>query len=519
MDQFKSFGKSIADFVGRMSPSQVMMLFGVVAGTIVGVVFLVGWIGDVDYARLYSNLDEAEAGEIAQQLGSMKIPYQVADNGTAIEVPSSDVYKTRIALAAEGIPRSGNIGYSIFDQSNLGMTDFLQNLNFRRALEGELTKTITQMREVKAARVHIVMPKERLFRQDKLEATASVMLKLSGRFGLSKSQLDGITHLVAASVEGLKPGNIAIVDYDGNLLSSGRGDDEVAGLSSTQLEVRKNVESYLQDKAQTMLDGVLGGGHSLVRVTADLDFQQLERTSETYDPNTPSIRSEERTKTTNAANDKADETSESSEENNTETTITNYELNRTVEHIIGGTGGISRLSLAVTVDGTYEQITDEAGEVTETYQPRSQEELDRIAALVKSAVGYDAQRNDQIEIVNIPFNRTNIDSDREALDSMYQREFIMDIAKKVGMVLLALIGLMYFRKKSKKLFGALKQILPPPPPPSRPQVVRADEPKEEEEDIEVKQERRKPRLADQMQKAAQDKPEEIAKVIKTMMIE
>ncbi|MBU0984861.1 MAG: flagellar M-ring protein FliF [candidate division Zixibacteria bacterium] len=519
MESIVNFFKNLGGFVGRMTPSQVMMLFGVVAGSIVGVVLIVGWVSDISYSRLYSNLGQEEAGEIVNYLNDNKISYRLSENGGAIEVPSGDVYATRISLASQGIPRSGSVGYSIFDQNNLGMTDFLQNLNFRRALEGELTRTIMQLNEVKAARVHIVMPKERLFKEDQKQATASVLLKLSGKGGLSKQQLNGITHLVASSVEGLQPKNIAIIDYDGNLLSSNQGSDPTAGLSSTQLEVRKNVEAYLEDKAQSMLDGVLGDGRSLVRVTADLDFQQLERTSETFDPNAPSVRSEERTKNSNSSTDKAAEANESNDEGSSETTITNYELNKTVEHMVNAVGGIQRLTVAVTVDGSYSDIANDAGDVESIYQPRSQDELDRLASLVRTSVGFDTQRNDQLEIVNIPFDRRNLDGDRELLDSMYQREFIMDMAKKIGTVLLALMVLLYLKKKSRRLFGALSSILPPPAPAPSPMMETRIPEREEREFAPIEPEKRKPRLVDAMQKTAKDRPDEIAKVIKTMMIE
>lgn len=214
------------DYVGRMTASQVMMLFGVTAGTIVGTFFVIGLINDISYSKLYTGLNEEEAGEIVTYLEENKIKFQITDAGRTIEVASSDVYRTRINLASEGLPSNGKMGYSIFDQNNLGMTDFLQKLNFRRALEGELTKTIMQLREVQAARVHISMPKERLFREDQKKATASIMVKLRGSGTLNKRQLNGITHLVASSVEGLQPENIAIIDYDGNLLSSDQKRDD-----------------------------------------------------------------------------------------------------------------------------------------------------------------------------------------------------------------------------------------------------------------------------------------------------
>ncbi|HUV30178.1 MAG TPA: flagellar basal-body MS-ring/collar protein FliF [Acidobacteriota bacterium] len=519
MDQFKALFKNVAATVGRMTPAQVIMLFGLAAATVVGTVFAVGWITSVRYARLYSNLDQGDAGEVIARLEDQKINYRLSDNGTTVEIPAGQVYKTRISLASDGLPRGGSVGYSIFDQSNLGMTDFLQNLNFRRALEGELTRTIVQLREVQAARVHIVMPKERLFKEDRKEATASVLLKLTGAGTLSKHQINGIAHLVASSVEGLKPPNIAILDYDGNLLSSAQDADPVAGLSSSQLEVRKNVEQYLEEKAQTMLDGVLGTGKSVVRVTADLNFQQLERTSETYDPNAPSIRSEERTKSTNTTSDKAEELNESSGEENTEYTITNYELNKTVEHIINAIGGIERLSVAVTVDGTYDEVQNENGNKELIYQPRPQEEIDRLSAIVRNAVGFDQQRNDQLEVINISFDRRNLQEDREMLDTMYRREFYMDVARKVGLVLLVLFAFLLFRRKSKALFAALGRLAAPVGSVDALPIELSAPARPEPEVAAIRPDMRKPRLTDQMKATAKERPEEIAKVIKTMMIE
>lgn len=515
MDRLRDFGKIIGAWIGRMTASQVMMLFGLVAGTIVGAVLMVGWLSDTTYSRLYSDLNESEAGEVVRYLGDNNIPFRLTDGGRTVMVPSDDVYQARISLATEGLPKQGNIGYSIFDQNSLGMTDFLQKINFRRALEGELTRTIMELSEVQAARVHIVMPKERLFKDDQKRATASIVLKLRGN-GLSKQQINGISHLVASSVEGLEPGNIAIIDYSGNLLSSGQETDVVAGLTASQLDVRKQVEAYLEHKAQSMLDGVLGLDKSVVRVTADLNFQQLERTSETYDPNTPSIRSEERTKTSSTLSDKSDEASESNEDGSSETTITNYELNKTSEHLIDAVGSIGRLSLAVLIDGTYSPVENENGETTMVYQPRPQDELDRLAAIVKNSVGFDAQRNDQIEMVNLAFDRQDFVQDRLALDLIYQREFYMDVAKKVGYALLMLFAFFYVKKKASKLLTTLGQLMPPPPK-QAPLVINRVE--EEEESEPIVMENRKPRLVDKMQETAKQEPEELARVIKTMMVE
>lgn len=521
MGDIRDFFKNFASFVGRMSASQVMMLLGVSAGTIVGIFFLVGWLNSVSYSRLYSGLDEKEAGEVMSYLTDNKIAYQLSDGGRTIEVPSGDVYSTRIALATQGMPRLGSVGYSLFDETNLGMTDFLQNLNFRRALEGELTRTIMQLEEVEAARVHIVMPKDKLFKDDQHKTTASVVIKLSRGGSLAKSKVAGISHLVASSVEGLSPENITILDYGGNLLSSGQDSNPALGLSSSQMEATQRVESHLEKKAQTMLDEVLGVGTSVVRVTANLNYQQMERTSETYDPNAPSVRSEERVKSSGKETDKAEELSESEREDNSETTRTNYELNKTVEHVINALGTIDRLSVAVLVDGTYVPVEAEDGTTEMIYEPRSSEELDRLESIVKNAVGYSGERNDQIEMVNIAFERQSLDGDREALDAMYMRDFYMQIGGKVGYVLLIAFIILYFRKKAKTLFAALGSLIPAQPQKAQVSVVAQEAvgPIEDEPLEILRPEKRAHTLTERMQETAKDQPEEIARVIKTMMVE
>jgi flagellar M-ring protein FliF len=379
-----------------------------------------------------------------------------------------------------------------------------------------------QLADVKAARVHIVMPKDRLFKEDKQEATASVVLKLRHLGGLSKAQLAGITHLVASSVEGLKPQNISIIDYNGELLSSSAESDPLAGLSSSQLEVRKNVEQYLEKKAQSMLDGVIGQGKSIVRVTAELDFQQVEKTNEMYDPNSAVVRSEETTNEVKSATDKQQESAvETTDNNRVETAITNYEINKTVEHIVNSVGNIKRLSVAVLLDGIRKKADGATGTATEVYEPRSQEDIDRISAIIRNAVGYDSQRNDQIEVVNLSFDRTVMDDEQERLDKVVQQEFYIDIGKKVLWVLAGLLVFLYVRRKLKKVFSTLGGVMPQPQPargrpggiPGMPQMP------EEEEVPPIVPESRKPKLIDQMQVAAKGRPEEIAKVIHTMMIE
>jgi flagellar M-ring protein FliF len=204
---------------------------------------------------LYRNLDSQEAGQIIDQLRGSKVPYRISEGGTEILVPSSKINDVRLNLAAQGYPKSGIIGYEIFDQTNLGMTDFLQKVNYRRALEGELTKTISSLKEVESARVHLVIPEQRLFKEDEKQPTASVVLYLNRSKPLSQRQIEGIAYLVSSSVEGLPAENVTILDASGRLLSAPRQTDQLAQLSSSQLDVKKNIEAYLQEKAQSMLDG------------------------------------------------------------------------------------------------------------------------------------------------------------------------------------------------------------------------------------------------------------------------
>lgn len=528
MEYLKEIVTHLSEIVRRMSVSQVVMLVAIVIGVIVGAFTVAGWVGKVTYQPLYSNLDPAEAAEVTRYLSDNKISYQLSAGGTTIEVPESDLYEARLALASQGLPNSGSVGYSIFDETNLGMTDFLQKLNFRRALEGELSRTITSLNEVQAARVHIVMPEERLFAEQQKEATASVVLKLRHLGGLSKPQVNGITHLLASSVEGLRPNNITIVDYNGNLLSSNNGNDELAAMTGTQMEMTRQVENDLERKAQSMLDGVLGPGKGIVRVTAELNFQQYSRTSENFDPNMVAVVSEQKTEGSNTASKKSAENDEDRQDDRSEITVTNYEVSKTIESVQNAVGTIQRLSVAVLLDGNYRAIENTEGVMETVYEPRPQGEIDRLAAIVKNAVGYSSERNDQIEIVNIAFDKTYLTDQQEMLDQQYSREFYYDIIKKILMVLGALLLLLYLRKWLKKFFAGLSRVIPPAHRPASrtyhhdaggTTTAPSDVPIPDTEIPEVVPENRQPKLVDQMQRVAKDEPDEIAKVIKTMMVD
>jgi len=513
MDWLKQVYEHIKNFIRDMTGSQMVLAVAFVAALIVTVLLLVGVFKSVTYVTLYKDLDGATVSEVIDELDQMGIPHQITDGGSTIEVPSGDVYKARIRLASQGLPKSGTVGYSIFDKTNLGMTEFLQKMNFRRALEGELAKSVMELSAVEAARVHVVIPEEHLFEEDQELPTASVLVKLASGGVLTPRQIKGVTHLIASSVEGLTPENISIVDYNGNLLTSQSGSDPLAALSSTQLELRKSVEKYLENKAQSFLDQSMGKGKSIVRVTAELDFDQVEKTKETFDPDNLAIRSEERIEEgSSEATASSLDSSEANASGTKEQVIVNYEVNRTVEHIVNSVGNIKKLTVAVMVDGHYNEIEGDDGATTLEYMSRDSNEVQQITALVKNAVGFSTDRSDEIEVVNLQFDTTDITKEQERLDEIATRSFYIDVGKKVLFVIAAIFIFLYAKKKIRRAFVALSKYVPPlPPPPEPPQAP----PPPPEPPIEVKPQ--KARMVDQLKKTAEEKPDEMAKVIKTLM--
>jgi len=492
-----------------MAPSQILLVSIVVIGVIVGAVVITNWARSQYYVALYTNLSGEEGGKIVERLNEMSVSYEITHGGTTINVPSSDLYETRMKLATLGLPNADNIGYALFDRSNIGMTDFLQKVNYKRAIEGELARTISGLNEISAARVHLVMPEERLFKEDQNSPSASIMLKLSGTSQLTKSQLKGITYLVASSVEGMSPEKVTVVDDSGNLLTSQSTNDETAMFSSNQFELRMNVEKYLERKAQSLLASVVGAGRSTVRVTVELDFQQQNTQIETYDPDKTVLRSEQRTTQKGSEQQAVPGQSQTTTTNdNLEDVITNYEVSRTVQNIIGEVGKIKRMTVAVLVDGTYKTETSPEGEGIQEYSPRTPEELNNLSAIVKNSIGYDQARGDFFEIVNLPFENSFMGTSRGELENADKWNTYMYYGKKVGTVLLLLFAFMYLKKKLKKVFSMIAKYVPPLPPPPPP--ISPVEP-------EIPAQPQKPKLVDTMKTQAEGKPEEIAKVIKTMM--
>ncbi|RPJ38569.1 MAG: flagellar M-ring protein FliF, partial [Deltaproteobacteria bacterium] len=246
---------------------------------------LIYWNSTPDYQVLFSNLSQEDAGEMVAKLKEKKIPFELSPGGTSILVPKEKVYDVRLALTAEGLPKGGGVGFEVFDRTSLGTTDFVQKLNYQRAMQGELSRTIKQIKEVEQARVHIVTPKESLFVEEQKKPTASVFLKTRAGMSLSASQVEGIVHLVASAIEGLDPSHITVVDTSGRILSKRNDSSLIGQMTTNQLDYQRNLEEGYKRKIQGMLEEMLGLNKAIARVSADIDFQQVDITEERFDPN------------------------------------------------------------------------------------------------------------------------------------------------------------------------------------------------------------------------------------------
>ena len=369
---------------------------------------------------LFTNVPVEEAAKIIQELDKRGIPYELRAGGTQIMVPSDQVNKLRLVMAEQGIPSQGSIvGYEIFDKSDtMGTSNFVLNINQLRALEGELARTITDFESVEQARVHLVIPRRELFTRDTVDPTASVALKLHSSAGISKNEIAAIRHLVATAVPGLKPQRITIVDSRGGLLAKGVDEQEDANVLTEEAEdFRTAYEKRLSSTVEQLLEQSVGMGKIKAKVHADIDFDRTVRNLEKYDPEGQVARSvqsinenensSERSQddTVSVANNLPDANAGggpgSNEESNRARTeeTTNFEISKEVINSVKETGNVKRLSVAVLVDGIYVENAD--GE--KTYQPRPEEELEKLRQLVNSAIGFDAARGDDVQIINMQF--------------------------------------------------------------------------------------------------------------------
>ncbi len=385
---------------------------------IAGFAFMFLWANRVDYQVLFNNLSPEDAGTVVSKLKEENIPYKIEANGTIIMVPAEKVYELRLTLAGDSLPRGGNVGFEIFDHADFRTTKFVQELNYKRALQGELARTINQFREVNSSRVFIVLPKESLFVEERNPASASIQLDL--RSGLPPGKLAAIVHLTASAVEGLEPGQVTVVDTKGRVIfKGGTKDDTSALLSNEQLDYKSKVEDEIRKNVQSMLEGIVGIGKAIVRVNAEIDFDRITLTEEEYDPSTVAVRSKRNIVESTGRSEEGVDTAETlinqrrgvispptgaQKTSTKEDVTTNYEINKIIRTVLKPAGKIKLLSVAAVIDGAYRLEKLEDGTIKKNYIPRSEEELRKFEDIVKRAMGYNEDREDQVSVSSIPFS-------------------------------------------------------------------------------------------------------------------
>lgn len=470
--QFAQVFKQLQKIWSQLGLNQRITIAGTTLGILVAMGSLAFWSSRASYSPLYGRIvDEAEAAKVVAYLDEAKIPYQLNRGNGAVSVPSDKVHSTRMQLASKGIPRGGEgIGFEIFDRSNFGISDFVQRANYLRAVQGELSRTISQVESVETARVMIVMPENRLMVNDKNKPTASVFLKVRSSAPLPQQTVTAIRFLVANAVEGLQPMNVSVVDSAGNVLSDMTEPDSAVGLSQSQMEIRKKMEQYLAKKAEGMLETVLGPGQVAIRVAAEMNFNSLTTTEEKFDPEGQVLRSstinDENTDMTTASagpvtpgvqTNAFGETNNvaSSPQNNNKTrkkvTNTQYEINKKTSNLIQSAGNVTRLSAAVFVASKTE-LTNGVRKVVQ----RSPQELEKLKKMVQSALGIQENtdsenpRKDEITLEEFEFNTQTADELTTTLQRENRLQFWLQIGQTalyptLALVLMALLWRVFKR--------------------------------------------------------------------------
>ena len=385
----ETFFARIQQFLGRLSTGQQVGLGLLAVGTIALLVGTAYWSSQPDYALLFGDLEPEAANRVVSRLKEEGTPYELRNQGSAVYVPRASMHELRLQFSSDGTIDDGQTGYELFDQGSLGMTDFMQKLNSKRALEGELAQTVSSVGQVESARVHLVEPEDDPFQAQQVEASASVVLSLTGG-SLSQAQVQGVTQLVAGAVEKLSPSQVKVIDQDGNMLSDPNAADENVQMTSTQIDMQRSVEEQLVEQGQSMLREVVGPDNAVVRVSTELDFDRTVTEQDLVDPESATVVSEERMR----------EEGGGDEAGNSNSVVRNFEVSRTTKRSEKSVGDVSRMTVSVVVD--QKKTTGPDGEPT--YEPRSQEEIAKIESLVKNAVGFDEERGDRFTIQQTRLN-------------------------------------------------------------------------------------------------------------------
>lgn len=459
---FSQLAEQFKRFWGQQTAPQRLVFVAIVAFALVLIPLFFVWASTPTYEVAFSGLTEEDAGKIVEQLDTNNIPYKLRGVGTIL-VPSNQVYEVRLMMARQGLPSSGSVGFEIFSGNTLGMTEFSQRVNYQQAIEGELERTISSLNAVQAVRVHIVLPEKTLLASEQSPATASVTIMEKPGMSLDAAQVRAITHLVASSVEGLRPENVVVVDVHGNMLASGEGTE--SNSLTAQTDTRRAAElaaaSQLERKVQGILDKALGPNKSVVQASVLLDWTQRETTRQTVDPTQSAVRSEQNIQevytTTNGsiegvpgATTNLPPGGEASLNGgggvmyNRSESVVNYEITQIQTHEIEAPGEIQRISLSVLVDG-----------ITDTQQ------LETLQTVIAAAAGIDETRGDSIAVEALAFDHTYVESQVAEMEAAQRQNLYFRIAEIAAAVILLALILWYVLRLLKNLKLASAQAWAP----------------------------------------------------------
>ena len=426
-------------------------------------------VNRTEYATLYSRLGEQDLGAVVEALKAKKIPYELSSGGS-VGVPKEQLHEVRLLLATQGVLKGAGVGFEIFDQQKLGSTEFVQKINYQRALQGELARTINQINEVVESRVHLVLPSESLFLDEKKSPSAAVVLKLRQGAHLDQQQVQGIVNLVSSAVQGLQDDKVSVLSTDGQVLFRKNALDNSFQLTNLQMQFRSSVEEDMRRKVQSLLEQVIGTGKVSTRITVDMDFNQTQVAEEHYDPDSAVIRSQQRSiensqgaepgakgnpdvpinveaqlmqsPANKPQQDKGQkqEQDQALKKNATRQRETvNYEINRVNKQTTQAPGGIKKVSVAVLVDGVYEMKPNAEGKTVPTFVARTPDQIKALEDLVKKAIGYSEARGDQITVSNIPFVTDAPESDFVKAENRWVK-LLKEHHKTILNVLIVVLG-------------------------------------------------------------------------------
>ena len=480
---------NVMDFTRTAGGRKIMLMLGV-AAVIAVMVAVWMWGRQPDYRVLFSNFNDRDGGEIVAQLEKMNVPYKYAEGGGAILVPADRVHDARLKLAAQGLPKGGNVGFELMENQKLGASQFLEQVNFQRAMEGELARSIESLSAVQAARVHLAMPKDSVFVSEQKQPTASVLLNLHPGRVLDAQQVSAIVHLIASSVPDLSPKNVTVVDQNGNLLTDTARAASANGMDPSQIKYVQDYQQNVVKRIESIISPIVGPDNVRAEATADMDFSHSEQAVESYKPNQTAdamaIRSQQTSESMNGSANPAGVPGALTNQppapatapitvpgqktpaaavpaapattTHKDSTV-NYEVDKTIQYVQKAGGGLKRLSVAVVVN--YRKTVDKSGKVA--MKPLTPAEIAQITNLVKEAMGYNQERGDTLNVVNSPFASPAPETIPDV--PLWKQPETIDLGMQTGKYLLMAVALVIlYLKAAKPLLKKLSEMPALPPP-------------------------------------------------------